>query len=297
MTRNYDPNSNVTAIWENEVAGPGSSGSSELYGTTFEYDELNQRIATHIRGLNGNSIDHRWTISYDSRRNAVLMQDAENRFVLNTYDDQNRIVLAQRFTGNPFTGAVQLQRVEAQFDKNNRKIAEIAYSSATNPATAQVTSYFYDHADRRFREVYPDSTDVDDAVQIIYDANGNTVSVREQRGVVFTNLFDAANRLIHQNMILPAGVPGTTRQSYAYDALSRLTNAANNYAQVVREYDALSRQTAELQSIRLEAPALPPDGSNLCAWHVLSTNNPTTGDASSPREQTLTWPSRAPSTH
>ncbi len=264
VTTLYDRDSNVIEIQETELPGPGSVGLPQTYYTTNAYDSLSRRIETRILGLN-RTIDHRSSSAYDSRGNVVLMQDAEGKAALNSYDDQNRLVRMQRFNTNPANaGARELQRSEFQFDGNSRKTADIAYSDVADLAnSAQVTRYAYDFADRRIREVYPDSDDpIDgsgngldglyDRIEVAFDANGNPQGVKDQREVMFANTFDAANRLTNQLLTLPPSVPGTTRQSFGYDALNRLTFAANNYASVAREYDALSRQTNETQSIRLD---------------------------------------------
>ena len=90
LSKTYDANSNVVSITEVEVPGPGATGDRETYLTTFAYDELNRRTEMHIRGLNGNSLDHAWFFAYDSRNNQRLMQDAEDNYTLTTFDDNDR---------------------------------------------------------------------------------------------------------------------------------------------------------------------------------------------------------------
>ncbi len=264
----YDANSNVILISETEVPSPGATGTPEIYQTTNDFDELNRQVEEHIRGLNGNSIDHTNFMAYDSRSNTRLVQDAEDNYTLNTYDDLDREILMQRFNGDPATGTpTELLHYEYAYDGNSRKTEDRALSDVTDLNSLQVTRYAYDDLDRLVRTVYPDSDDpidgsnngangIFDRVEMEYDANSNPVRVTEQRGVVFNNTFDPGNRQIEQNIDLPAEVPGITQQTYTYDALNRTTSANNNYAQVEQEYDAFSRLIQETQSIRLDGSGL-----------------------------------------
>ncbi|MBX3335240.1 MAG: hypothetical protein KF876_14030 [Nitrospira sp.] len=263
-THAYDPNSNVVQVTETELPGSGASGGPETYVTTFAFDELNRQIEQHIRGLNGNSIDHAWFFAYDSRNNQRFMQDAEGNVTLTTFDDADRTILQQRFNGDPFTSTpVELLHCEWAYDRNSRMVEERALSNVTDPASAQITRHAYDNLDRQVRTVYPDSDDpIDgsdngtdglfDRVELRYDPNSNLVRVTEQREVVFDNSFDPGNRLTEQAITQSASVPGVTRQAYAYDALNRVITADNDYARVANSYDAFSRLTAEAQSIRLD---------------------------------------------
>ncbi len=263
-THVYDTNSNVVQVMETELPGPGAGGGPETYITTFAFDELNRRIEQHIRGLNGNSIDHAWFFAYDSRNNQRLMQDAENNVTLTTFDDADRTILQQRFAGDPLTSTpAELLHYEWAYDRNSRMIEERALSDVIDPASAQITRHNYDDLDRQVRTVYPDSDDpidgsgdgpdgVFDRVELRYDPNSNLVRVIEQREVAFDNSFDPGNRLTSQVITRPASVPGVTRQAYAYDALNRVINADNDYARVAHNYDPFSRLTAEAQSIRLD---------------------------------------------
>ena len=264
-THTYDPNSNVIQVTEAEVPGPGAGGGPETYVTTFAFDELNRRIEQHIRGLNGNSIDHAWFFAYDSRNNQRVMQDAEGNVTLTTFDDADRTILQQRFAGDPLTSTPQeLLHYEWAYDRNSRISEERALSDVTDPSSVQITRHAYDDLDRQVRTVYPDSDDpingsgngpdgLFDRVELRYDPNSNLLRVIEQREVVFDNSFDPGNRLTAQAITRQTSVPGVTRQVYAYDALNRVVTADNDYARVAHSYDPFSRLTAEAQSIRLDA--------------------------------------------
>ena len=257
--RSYDQSSNLIRVEEVEVAGPGASGGDELYVTTYDYDEANRRTATHDRGL-GSSIDHVTRFAYDSRGNLAEVEDAEGNRSVSTWDDQNRLTRSQRFA----VDGTELTHQEHGFDANGNKAFDLVLSDVANPGSAQVTRYAHDDLDRLVRTVHPDSDDpIDgsgngpdglyDRVEQTYDPNSNILTLREQRGVVLSNTFDAGNRLTRVDVIPPdETLPGERFRRFDYDALDRLVETRNDFARVQREYDALSRLEAETQSVRPE---------------------------------------------
>jgi RHS repeat-associated protein len=265
----YDANSNLIREEELELPGPGAVGSAERYATTSVFDALNRRTETHVLGRDGNALDHRTLFAYDSRHNLRRTIDAEGRAAVTTFDDHDRRVREQRFDADPFAGAAsELSHLEHAYDGNGRKTIDLARSDATDAGSAQATRYTYDDFDRLLTTVYPDADDPAaagddcagpfDGVRRAYDATSNLTTLVDQRGVVFTNAYDDGNRLASQRIALPPCVPGTTRQELTYDALDRLTDARNDYARVLREYDPLSRLTAETQRIRLDGGGFTP---------------------------------------
>jgi RHS repeat-associated protein len=266
-TNTYDADGNMTALTEVEVAGPGSVGPAETYVTTYAYDGNNRQTQVHIRGLNGNSLDDHTLFAYDSRGNLRLVQDAATNFSLTLPDFQNRITLVQRYDGDPTSGSPHvLSRMERVYDLNGNVTEDHAFATATNPASIQITRYAYDNADRRIRNVFPDSDNPIDGssngpsgifnrVEVGYDAEADPISVEDQRQVLFTNIFDPGRRLIGRSIALGNGVAGFTREQFGYDARNLLTDAANDYADVFRTYDDLGRMTNETQSIRLDGSA------------------------------------------
>jgi YD repeat-containing protein len=264
QAQTYDLDSNVSSLSETEVPGPGTPGEAETYVTEFGHDELNRRTLTRVRGRTGGAIDHQTRTAFDSLGYPRKVVDAEGNTALTTRDDANRVVRLQWFAGDPDAGGTEQRRFEHTFDRNGRMIEDRTYSDLANlAASAQVTRHAYDDWDRLVRSVYPDSDDpIDgsgngadstyDRIERQLDPNSNPTRITEQRLVVFNNTFDPGNRLTDQLITLPPGVPGPDRQEYCYDALNRLTSARNNFAKVDREYDVLSRMTAEVQSIKLD---------------------------------------------
>jgi RHS repeat-associated protein len=246
----YDQDGNMVALTEREVPGPGATGAAETYVTTFAYDEDNRRTNTAILGLNGDSVNDRTSFAFDSRHNRRLMEDADGNFTITTLDYQNRTTLIQRFDADPTSSTPNiLSRNEVFYDLNSRKSEDHSFSVATNSASIQITRYAYDNADRLVQTTYPDFN----SVGTTYDANSNPIILQEQRGVVFSNTYDPANRLTLKSIALTNGVPGVSREQFTYDARNLLTSAENNYASVTRTFDALGRVTNETQAIRLDA--------------------------------------------
>ena len=264
LRNRYDRNSNIIAITEVELPGPGATGEPEHYRSTFRYDELNRQVERRERGLIDDSIDHRWRFAYDSRNNQVLVCDAEGRVTLAAFDDSDRQVGLRRFDRDPQAGpATELQQYSWVYDRNSNIIEEGALADVGDRDSLQITRHAYDDLDRLLRTVFPDSDDpVDgsgagadgqaDRIELRYDENANPVRVMDQRGVVFASAFDPGNRLIEQQITLPPDVPGTRRQEFAYDSLNRTVSARNDYARVDQRFDALSRVVGETQTIRLD---------------------------------------------
>jgi YD repeat-containing protein len=277
----YGRNSYLICMAETEVPGPGASGEPETHVTTFVYDEINRQIEKHVLGLDGESIDHRALLAYDSRSNERLKVDAEDNVTLLTFDDQDRKVMMQRFDDDPFSGpATELTHYEYDYDPNSNKVEERALSDVTNAKSVQRTLYRYDNLGRQIRIVFPDSDDQAasgdgatdgrlDRVEIVFDESSSPVIVIDQRGIVAQSIYDPGDRLVEQTLTLPAAVPGQKRREFAYDALDRTSVARNDFAEVKTEYAPLSRTIAETQSIRL-------DGSGFATgWtHPIRVTNP-----------------------
>ncbi len=261
--RQYDKNSNVVEITDIDVPGPSAIANTEIYVTSFVYDQVNRMTEQHILGLNGNSLDHDWLYAYDSRDNQRLTRDAEGNISLITFDDQDRRTMMQRFNANPLiTQAEELLHYEWQYDTNDNLVKVRALANVEAPNSAQITQFSYDDLDRNIRTIYPDSKDLldmslqgreeqFDGIEVAYDENSNPLRVSDQRGVIIMTQFDPGNRPTKQNITLPQNVPGTDQQRFEFDALNRMTVASNNFAKVDKTFDSLSRIVTETQSIRL----------------------------------------------
>jgi RHS repeat-associated protein len=108
------------------------------------------------------------------------------------------------------------------------------------------TTYEYDGHDRPSRIRYPSSTkgsatsSTSDYEQLSYDAAGNVTSRRLRDGNSIGLSYDALNRLGSKD--LPGSEPDV---SYGYDALGRMTSAAQTGNSLSFTYDALSRNLSQ----------------------------------------------------
>ncbi|MCA8938994.1 MAG: RHS repeat protein, partial [Planctomycetes bacterium] len=266
VTNTYDANSNVTQVDELEKAGPGVSGSDETYVTMFEYDELNRRIRTRVRGLlsagPSYAVDHSSFVFYDSTGTIRLHADAEGKWSKITHDDLGRVSLFQRYDGDPTGSPNELYRTLTEYDDNSRVTKTTAYSDVGNLSTSkQETLYDYDDLNRRVRVVHPDSDDpIDgsgngtdstwDRISYEYDANSNMVRMIDQREVTMEYTYDAGNRMTYVTGDLSVDFTSSNRE-FTFDSLNRMTEAENEQTKIVRTFDDLGRMINEAQSIHL----------------------------------------------
>lgn len=263
LSFSYDSNSNPLAVEETEIAND-AAGQRETYLTTWEYDAIDRVRARHVRGRAADPIDHVTRFRYDSRNNLRVSLDAEGRATLTEWDDADRMVRRRRYSADPFAaGSTELVRIGWRYDRNGNIVEERAAREISDPASIEVTRYSYDDLDRRVRKIMPDSDDapdgsgdgpdgVYDRIEIQYDPNSNPVRVIDQRRVVFVGDFDAGNRLTRERIVGPFAAGGVTRRDFVYDALNRITTAANDFAADSCAYDPLSRVTHETQSLELD---------------------------------------------
>jgi YD repeat-containing protein len=72
-------------------------------------------------------------------------------------------------------------------------------------------------------------------------------SLTDQNGTEIDQGFDDLDRLTARELTLATGVGGDTNESFEYDALNRLTEAADDDSIVQLTYDSLSRVLTEVQ--------------------------------------------------
>ncbi|MCP4077658.1 MAG: RHS repeat protein, partial [Gammaproteobacteria bacterium] len=109
------------------------------------------------------------------------------------------------------------------------------------------TSYEYDNQGRTKKITYPDNT----FIEYTYDGNSNIKTIKQRNGVVVTNNYDLLNRLYNRTIQHIGDPEGTTRETYEYDGLSRVTKATDDDSEVLYQYDHRSLLTGETQFNKL----------------------------------------------
>jgi RHS repeat-associated protein len=135
---------------------------------------------------------------------------------------------------------------------------QITFTAKASPSEQQETLYGYDRAFRVTKVTYPDDAGGDRGyVTYGYDRVGNRISRNDQRDITASYLHDKRNRLTKKYDAASEANAGI-RESYGYDGLSRLVQAAkevkaggqwpaNPNSTVQYVYDDLSRVTQERQ--------------------------------------------------
>ncbi|MFM0472616.1 DUF6531 domain-containing protein [Paraburkholderia strydomiana] len=174
-----------------------------------------------------------WKYSWDDKSRLVGVTDPEgNQQVINTYDDNDRVVRQKLADGSTFamaytvTGGTitqtevtdrrgSIRRLE--FDVNGR-VQRNTYPAGQS--IAQVQTYVYDAAGRM-----TSATVGDRQYAFAYDANGNRITDADQYGTLVTRTFDAYSRLLTKAQ---AGDPQrAVSLAYTYDSKGNLLSATD----------------------------------------------------------------------
>jgi YD repeat-containing protein len=203
-----DANGNTTAVEETEVI-PGSS-STETYRTEFEYDALNrQKKRTEIDRTNSsNTKVTEWKRSalglrktIDPKGNEVFFSlDGLGRTTQKSEDMGSSAAIVTQWTFNLHDQVTRLR------DDNNHD-----------------TDYAYDVFGRLVTKTYENAK----TVSYEHDANGNVSRIEDQNGSLIDFGYDDLDRVLYRSVTLGTGVGGDTDSAFEYDALGRLTEAAD----------------------------------------------------------------------
>ena len=227
VTYTYDSNNNVIKTAEVDLSDLGSP--AQTIQTTNSYDGLNRLIQT----VDAIGITNKF--AYDSRGDRVLTTDGRGSVIRYTYDGLNRLTATTRFLS---TGG---QAITSQtFDDSSRLTAQTDDNTNT-------TTYVYDPLNRQVRTVFADGT----TNGVVYDVHHNQTSTADPKGSVVIADYDLGNRPMSKAVNRGAGVVGTTVETYQYDGVSRIVNAADDDSIVTRSYNSFS------QALRETLQALP----------------------------------------
>jgi len=250
----YDNNGNTMQVSQHDAVG--GTGSEQVFITRYEYDALD-RMTKSIQDLNG-ATDNVTEYRHDSRGLVVGMTDPRTKLSAYEYDGLGRLVRTTRdMNGNGPDPLEAADLVTTQtWDHSSRLIAQTDDNG--NP-----TRYAYDSLDRLIMTRYADGTldrvgsggdwtlntprpNLTTPPFVSgYDRRGNAVQFRDPNGSVVTTTFDSRNRPVSRSISRGTGVLGRTQEFYAYDGLSRVWRARDDFTTIKRAYDSAGRMMRE----------------------------------------------------
>jgi len=214
---------------------------------------------------------------YDSRDNLVFESDAQGAPIsdplglypgpINDHGDTiryayNGLGLQTQTAPDQRRGGAWSDEITTDFlfDAGGRLVAVV-------DDNGHATAYGYDGRDRVITRTFADGTHQ----AFAYDANGNLTVLDDANGSRMLVAYDAMNRPIRVDVLRGAGVLGTTRQTFAYDALGRVVEASDNNdpedqgddSLVTRLYDSLGRPIQESQNGQVVAAVYDGAGNRL----------------------------------
>jgi YD repeat-containing protein len=212
-THTYDGNGNLVQTVATDHQ-PDALASDQVFTTTYAYDALNRQTTIT------DNLGHTDRSAYDSRGNRVFEEDALGNTTLHTYDGLGLLTSTTRHlrAGGQGSGAVTGQAVTRRAYDGNGNLTRF-----TDP-NGHVTVYDYDALNRLTRITYADGTKAEYA----YDRAGNRVQETDPNGNIIVHTYDALNRRVQTQVTPVSQAVGTTVQTFAYDGLSRLTQATDN---------------------------------------------------------------------
>ncbi|OGQ06143.1 MAG: hypothetical protein A2979_06195 [Deltaproteobacteria bacterium RIFCSPLOWO2_01_FULL_45_74] len=239
----FDGNGNVAEQLDIEL------GTSNLeLRTQFSYDPLNRLVNRT------NNAGHKYTYEYDSRNNLITSTDPKDKPGLDdgattsqgnkvkySYDGLNRLIEEVKELTNTGAGdgaVTDTVSTRYGYDDNGR-LTEI--TDANNHATR----FAYDALNHQVEvKLHNNQT-----YTKRYDRNSNLIEEIQPNGFKVASIYDALNRLTNKEITLRGSPAG--RETFAYDALSRMISAQNAdpfgdvIGNVAFGYDSLSRVVSE----------------------------------------------------
>ena len=236
--------------------------------STVGYDALGRQ--TMVTDAMGNTT----RVQYDNLGNAIATIQPNGRTIRVEYDKWSRPIRVRDGADVSSTEYDILDRAVAKVDWRGirSESAFDAVGNVTNSIEAKgtteqaVTRPEYDALNRPVRVYNANGNFVENA----YDAVGNKVSMTDELGHVQTWAYRYGHRLVgylkpdgtlvsnitdRLDRLVEVRVNGTARQSFAFDSLSRITNAVDfnrpgttDDNTVSYQYDALNRVTCERQN-------------------------------------------------
>ena len=213
----YDANGNVTKLERQANAG------ATLWQTTQYTYDIQNNLKTLTDPLNRVT-----TYNYNNNEDMTSVVDANTKTTAYQYDER-RLLFKVTDSNTPTAGVTQYD-----YDTNGNL-------TKLTDANTNATNYAFDNFDRLTTETFPDTrTNV-----YTYDKNSNAATRTTPNAQQVQYTYDALNRLTNQNYPSNAAMNIT----YAYDAGSLLTSAANSFSTNAYTYDALNRVLTNTQTL------------------------------------------------
>jgi RHS repeat-associated protein len=225
-----DANGNVTHV--NEVESTGFS-SATTFATERDYDEVDRLKEERVVNQTSSTDKHLTDFKYDSLSVLVERIDAESNSTTWTHDG-----LARVLTESIDLGSGNSKTRTWAFDKNDRMTSH--KDDANNE-----TTWSWNARDLASAETYPDTY----AKTFGYDAADNLNQWIDPNGTQVDLTYDDNNRDTARTITRGTGVVGTTSESYAYDALDRMTEAQDDDVTLDLTFDSLSRKLTEVSGL------------------------------------------------
>jgi len=226
---------NLTRKVETEKRQDGS-GTEETHVTEYTYNAFNK--IEKIRENAETDEPFITTFTYDEKGNLSGTIDAEENIITHKYDKFGR----KEWTKKHFKNG---QEITASFEYYSNNLLWKVKDDSKNE-----TVYEYDGQKRPQKIIYPDTSYIEYTYgfTMIDNKKYRMETEKQRNGTIVETIYDGNNR-VWKRSIDGAGaeVEGTTFETYAYDELSRLTEAVNDFSTVKRKYDSLNRITEEEQ--------------------------------------------------
>lgn len=226
----------------------------------FGYDAFLRLV--HLRRVGaGGALVLRTLFEYDAKgRVGAVTQSSDDgsqqaRCIL-LADSRNLPVGAIDMNGgamrNHFNALGQLEVVEHQLDpatarRETYRYDDEGYLQAATDAAGRSTFFEYNRRGDRTRTVAENGAGAHVIHVTQYDARGLPVRLTDARGNVVENRFDELGRIVRRDIRLAPGVGGTSFETFRYDAMSRLVEAANDHTTLTCQHDAHGFVTTEVQ--------------------------------------------------
>ena len=230
----YDKEGNIVRADRREVTVDATSGAvidEQWFAESFSFDELN-RMTAH-QTMTGNAL-----FSYDSRGLATAVRDRAGNRTEHDYDVFGRPIETRQLleVPGPPPSVVPIRTAYA-YNRDDQ------LTSQADPR-GRTTRFEYDTAGRLRGTVLPDQTSDDYS----YDQAGNVIAYRDRNGLRRDLTWDMVNRMTQVTVDtsgLPPGIAahGALQTRFDYDALGRITFAANDFATTRIGYDSLAEES------------------------------------------------------